>query len=200
MFFLCIIIAIIILGTVLIKTTFIKIEIRNLEFNYPKKENKFFGNDFQINLAIYLFRKIRVLNFDFAKFKLEKDIKEKIIKNKKDADIRIIDVLKEINIEIEKIDIKANIGLEDAALTAIIIGIIYTVVSTYVNAKIGDNVKPNIQINPIYNENIINAKFECIIKTKLIHIIYIIYILNKKGRVKKNGGASNRRSYAYSNE
>ena len=54
-------------------------------------------------------------------------------------------------------------------------------------------------INPLYiNKNLLNLELNCIFETKLIHIIYVIYILNEKRRDDKNVRTSNRRSYGYS--
>ena len=59
----------------------------------------------------------------------------------------------------------------------------------------------NINIYPVYNyQNLLNIEFSGIFEIKMIHIINIIYILNKKEGVKKNERTSNRRSYDYSYE
>ena len=56
-------------------------------------------------------------------------------------------------------------------------------------------------ITPLYfNQNIVNIEISGIFEIKMIHIINIIYILNKKEGVKKNERTSNRRSYDYSYE
>ena len=59
----------------------------------------------------------------------------------------------------------------------------------------------NFNVTPIYNNpNLINIEFSGIFEIKMIHIINIIYILNKKEGVEKNDGTSNRRAYDYSYE
>lgn len=65
------------------------------------------------------------------------------------------------------------------------------------------NVDPNkteFRIIPLYNfGNSIKFNLNCIISVKIVHIIYVIYILLKTRR-RKNERTSNRRSYDYSYE
>ena len=56
--------------------------------------------------------------------------------------------------------------------------------------------KQSFQIKPIYNnQNILNIALSGIFQIKMIHIINIIYILNKKEGVKNYERTSNRRAY-----
>lgn len=53
---------------------------------------------------------------------------------------------------------------------------------------------------PMYRfGNSINLSLNCIINVKMVHIIYVIYILLKKGMI-KNERTSNRGAYDYSYE
>ena len=57
------------------------------------------------------------------------------------------------------------------------------------------------EIKPIYkNENMVKLDFSCIINIKMVHIMDILYLVLKKGRVNKNERTSNRRAYDYSYE
>ena len=67
--------------------------------------------------------------------------------------------------------------------------------------KVENYKNQNFTIKPIYiNQNLINILIDGIFEIKMIHIINIIYILNKKEGVKKYERTSNRRSYDYSYE
>ena len=57
------------------------------------------------------------------------------------------------------------------------------------------------KIEPIYiDQNFIKIVISGIFQLKLIHIINMIYVFNKKGGMKKYERTSNRRSYDYSYE
>ena len=85
---------------------------------------------------------------------------------------------------------------ENAAFTAVTLGIISTILGIILNEK------SIFKIVPIYQDrNILNLQFDGIFVLNKIHIIdIIIYVLKMKRRVNKNGRSSNRRAYAYSNE
>ena len=113
-----------------------------------------------------------------------KKLKEKIEKDKNKFDIRLLSNIKKINFKLKKIDLKINLGLEDAATNAIIVGIISSCIPVImgilnnnniieINAKKGNQIYWKIM--PIYqNRNLLNIDLNCIISFKLIHIIYII--------------------------
>ena len=81
------------------------------------------------------------------------------------------------------------------------VAIISTIISVLVsNQKIEEN-ELMYKIEPIYNnQNLIKFQFSGIFKIKMIHIINIMYLLNKKGGINKYERTSNRRSYDYSYE
>ena len=203
MFFLWLILFFIVLNVLLIFST-LKIEIKNLEYTLPKKYRKL-NNNYELNIKLYILKKIRI-----AKITINKDskINQKILDlekrigiNKGSFDFRIVEALKKLNIKLEKFKLKLYLGTEDAAITAILIGIISSALGIFLRNKLSDENNTKFETIPIYNDiNFLKIYFNCIFKTNLIHIIYIIYILNTKGKVDKNGRTSNRRAYAYSNE
>ena len=110
-------------------------------------------------------------------------------------------VIKKINIEIQKVNLYIDIGMENAMLTAIVIGTISTIISIIINQNSNDYNEVKYMVNPIYiNQNIINIIISGIFELKIRNIIYIIYLLNKKEGVKNYERTSNRRSYGYSYE
>ena len=93
----------------------------------------------------------------------------------------MIKAFKSLNINIENINLKIEMGTENAALTAIIVPVTSTVLSIILSRKIKKEQNQKFEIKPIYmNQNLINIMFSGIFEIKMIHIINIIYILNKK--------------------
>ena len=206
MFFLWIIIGIIILDIMIIYST-IKIELKDFEFILTKEKKRYINENFEIIIKLYILKKIKIVNLKIPNDKINKNQIEKIFKNidipkdKKDLEIEIIDIFKNLNINLEKIKLKLYLGTEDAAITAILIGIISTILGIYFKFKLDDLENVKFETIPIYiDKNYLKIYFDGIFRTNMIHIIYIIYILKKKRRVDKNVRTSNRRSYAYSDE
>ena len=91
-------------------------------------------------------------------------------------------------------------GTEDAAITAIGVGLCYIIISNFLKEKIKEYKNIDYNILPIYqNKNILKIELDSIITLKMENIINIIKFM-KKGKVKKDVRTSNRRTYAYSNE
>ena len=210
LFFLGIIIEVVLLST-------LKIEISNFKLSTERYNGKIISDNYKLTISLLGLQKIKFLNLEITKDRLEKiDFKEKIEKRIKKIDyISLLTILKENNTyniktikKIKKhmpnvtfINLISNIGTEDAILTSYIVAIISILLGVLLRKQIQKSNNNKFIINPIYiNKNLLNIELNCIFETKLIHIIYIIYILNKKGRVSKNGRTSNRRAYDYSYE
>ncbi len=188
----------------------IVIEINNLHISTNKLKK--LNNDYKVIFRIYLFGKIPIIktiytnrkikqlkiNNKFKKIKLQHIVKQ-LRKNtridKKIAKIFIKDMFEIINIKL-----KIEIGTQNATLTAILVGIISTILSIVLRSKINNIKKQKFKIIPIYNKNIVNINISGIFAIKVIHIINIIYILIKeKGEIKYER-TSNRKTYDYSYE
>ena len=79
--------------------------------------------------------------------------------------------------------------------------IISTFIAIILRRKIKKIEDQTFIINPVYiNQNLVNIILSGIFEIKVIHIINILYVLNKKGSVKKYERTSNRRAYDYSYE
>ena len=181
----------------------VKFEIRNLKINLPKKQDKITNKESKVNLKIYILKKIKIAEFNLKKidFKDEK-VKNKLQKqfNENNLNLDTIKLLKSVDYIVEKMDLNICIGLEDSEITAISVGVIYIIISNFLNRKVKDidNIKYNI--NPIYSDKIfLEIKLDSIIALKFESIINIIRFL-RKGSGYKNVRSSNRKSYAYSNE
>ncbi len=181
----------------------IKLEIENLKISLPKKQEKITNKDSKISLKIYILKKIKIAEINLKKIDLKSDkVKNRLQKQFQGSKLNLdtIKFLRKVNYIIEKLNVKAYIGTEDAAITAIGVGVVYTIVSNFISEKTISNKNIEYEIFPIYqNKNIFKLELDSIITLKMENIIDIIKLL-KKGRVDKNGRTSNRRAYAYSNE
>lgn len=209
MFFYGIFIIVIILEIILTST--IKIRIKNLKLSTEKYNGKLLDKEYQIIFKIFGLQRIKYLEMEFTKEKLEKiknkfkniNIKEVVNNMGEKINIEYKDLkrIKKYTPKLKYINLKANIGIENAWLTSYIVPIISAILGVALNKQLSESNENRFIINPVYvNKNLLNLELHCIFETKVIHIIYIIYILNKKGRVNKNVRTSNRRSYGYSYE
>jgi len=123
----------------------------------------------------------------------------KELPDKKEA----IEIIKNLKVEVAKLNLNLEIGTEDVIITSGIIAVLSSVLGIVLAQTIKkyDREKHKYEIYPVYqNKNLINLYLNCIIKVKMVHIIYIIYVLVKKRRVNKYERTSNRRTYDYSYE
>lgn len=194
---------------ILILLIFSKIQIQIDNLSFSSSRIRHINKDYQIIIKLLVFSKIPIFKYNITKTKLEKlRLKEKvrnmdfkILKNRNKFDKKILKATKKINISIKKIKLYIELGTENASLTSIIIPIVSTVIANIFYKKVENYKNQNFTIKPIYiNQNLINILIDGIFEIKMIHIINIIYILNKKEGVKKYERTSNRRSYDYSYE
>ena len=135
---------------------------------------------------------------DFKDEKIRNKLQKQLEKNKLNLDT--IKFLKRVNYIIEKMNLSISIGTEDSAITALSVGIFYTIIFNFLNEKVRDLNDIKYEIKPIYNnKNMLNIELDSIIALKFENIINMIKFL-KKGSAYKNDKSSNRKSYAYSNE
>ena len=203
MFF--IFLVIIILITVFICNIKIEIGFENIKFNTLNDNGKYLNKDYSIWIAIYLGDKIQLIKniIDTQNMKFKDKIKNFDIESVKNKKIQLKEIgktIKNFNFKIRKLNLKVEVGTENAFFTSIMVAIISSIIAIIVENRIYQAEKKQYVIKPVYiNKNLLNIEIDCIFNIKLIHIIYIIYILNKKGR-DKNVRTSNRRSYGYSYE
>ena len=172
-------------------------------------QDRHINKDYKIIIQLCILAKIPIVKINITKTKLEKlKIKEKmqkidinVLKDDKEFDKKILKAIKEAKIIIKKMNLKIELGTENAALTSIIIPVISTLIAFLLKNRIKEYTSQTFVIRPIYiNQNLINIAFSGIFEIKMIHIINIIYILNKKEGEDKNERTSNRRAYDYSYE
>ncbi len=208
MFFLLLIIVLLTL-LLLIAFSRIKINIKNIKFTSYKVEERHLQENYDIEVKLYVLKFLRILKINITKEKLEKlklenkikKLEKKLILKDVKFDVNVFDVLKNLKIIFEELNLKVEIGTENSALTSIIFGIISGIIPIMLRNQIKNIEKQKIDIKPIYlNQNLLNIELNCIFNIKMIHIIYVMYILNKKRRDEKYVRTSNRRSYGYSYE
>lgn len=161
---------------------------------------------FKSYLKIYVLKSILIAKIDLTK-KRKKYIKNKIIrkkfknlsKNKIKFIKEIYFVLKDVKLNLKKLDFKIDISTTDCILTSYTVFILSNIIAFFIKFT---NVKINLKnfkymINPLYvNQKILNIKLDCIITTNLVHIISILYKNLKKWRCDVDGNeTSNRWSY-----
>ena len=221
------IISIIILLIITIK---IQIKIENLQYHSEKQlqkntlgknEKTHLNQNYKAQISIYTLGKIPILKIKITKSKIDKlkhkthieqKIQEKIkqqdftqLREKYNLKIDIKQIAKSLLLSIDKLNLKIELGTENAVLTSFLIPTISTILSLLIaknqEEKHEKIIKQQFQIIPIYqNKNLINFSLEGIFELKMIHIITTICILKKKRRVDKHERTSNRRSYDYSYE
>lgn len=208
MFFLLLIIVLLTL-LLLIVFSRIKINIKNIKFTSYKVEERHLQENYDIEVKLYVLKFLRILKINITKEKLEKlrlenkikKLEKKLILKDVKFDVNVFDVLKNLKIIFEELNLKVEIGTENSALTSIIFGIVSGIIPFVLRNQIKNIEKQKIDIKPIYlNQNLLNIELNCIFNIKMIHIIYVMYILNKKRRDEKYVRTSNRRSYGYSYE
>lgn len=170
MFFLFILVTIFILGFA-IHTSKIGIEIENLVINTEKPKGEKINKESNIYLFLLVFGKIKLFKKNFKKLKIKnfnfqkKDIDIKFWKNT-DFKINYKELLQNINVDIEQIELYLQIGTENAAITAILVGIISGIIGILVK-------KPKYKVTPIYiNKNLLKLELNCIISIYLMQYIY----------------------------
>ena len=176
----------------------IKIKVDNLRIiNF--KINK----EYKIFIELYLLNKVRYLSIKIDNRKLKKissNMKLDKFNNinmpsKKD----IIYALRKLKIKLEELNLRLNIGIDDASLLSYIVASVSSIISIIMPYVADNKKKIRYLITPQYNKNVFDFNLKSIISIKIVHIIYVIYILVKKGRINYER-TSDRRSYAYGYE
>lgn len=185
---------------------FSKIQIQIINFNFSSITERHINKDYKVIIRWYILSKIPIMKLNITKAKLEKSkVKEKIknidLKEHEQFNKKGLKALKMTDIGIKNINLNIEIGTENAALTSIIVPAVSTIISIILRKKVKNYNNQIFIINPIYlNQNLLNISLSGIFELKIRHIIYIIYMLNKKEGVKKYERTSDRRPYDYSYE
>lgn len=199
LFILLIILALFIavISTANIKIIIQNIRIENIDFALKilniliyEKDDKLKLNfldylNFTLKIKLLIFSKIPILSIKLDNIKIKKlllkQIEKEIRKHKdiledkkkaKEISKKIVPIL-----NLQKTNLRIELGTEDAAFTAIvssIVSIFITIALSYV-ADVKKYKNYNYKITPIYlNENVFFLQFSCIITSKILHIIKVM--------------------------
>ena len=164
-----------------------EIHIKNVEYFTEKVQNKNINQNYEIILRIKLFDKITFLKLNLKKNNFKnikkalntKKIKEKLSKN--NLNTGILKLTKYW--KIQNIDLRVKIGLEDAALNAITVGIIATIISIILRKFVESKSNALWKIEPTYNnQNLLKIYIDAILCIKFKDLL-----LNKEKGAKIDG-------------
>lgn len=201
------IIIVILLIFVILLLSEIQIEIKNLKIGNKEEKKGRIKDKYEVKITLYFLEKIPILWFRLNDKKIRRiskskqlekiDLKaiEKNVKFNKET----IQIIKNIKIKISKLNLRIDLGTEDAILTSYLIAFIAGMIGIILPHVVQKN-KINYCkyiVNPIYqNRNIYHVNLDSIISIKIVHIIYSMLFFIKKGR-DIDERPSNRRAYAY---
>ena len=195
-----------ILLSLLVITSTLKIQIKNLETSNINQIN---NKNEELIISLWALDKIKWINIHLDKKRLKKINKkihlEKIDIKKLENNFKLSDLkqISKLQIKISKLNLYLKLGTGDAVLTAYFISIIASLISIILPhvAKKIERKNYKYYIEPLYsNQYSYEIKFNCIIEVKMVHIINTIYSLIKKGRSDLYERTSNRRTYGYGHE
>ena len=139
----------------------------------------------------------------FNKVNEYEHIKDILVKNKgeifKKSNIKYI---KELNINFKKLDLYIELCTSNSIFTSFSVVTIASLISISLARSIQkyNKSKYNYTIIPKYEDKLrLKINLNCIIDIKIVHIINVIYMLIKKGRVEYDERTSNRRANVCSN-
>ena len=189
----------------------LKIDVKKLYLDNTKKIGENMEREILVYIGLYLFGKVKLFRIRIDNKRLEKfDVAEKLqkldiqqVKQKIVLNKQTLEMIKKLQIKLEQLELEAHLGTLDMTLTIILNFILIMAISMILPRIIRqyDSHKYRYEVRPIYqNENMVKLDFRCIIHVKMVHIMDILQLVLKKGRVKKDGRTSNRRSYDYSYE
>lgn len=187
LFFLCVLFGIFLLFCIFILLLSFEIKIKNLDFMIENINKKHVNDNFIFTLYLKLFRipvlKVDVTKATFRKNKVKIEInkmKQKIRQKEKKLDFKMIAQLKKLKINFKSLNFVVNIGTEDAAVTALTMGVLATSIGIALRNILNLNKDNYFKVIPIYkNKNLLKMDFNCMFEIKLINIIYTILALKK---------------------
>lgn len=181
LFFLFILLILFALG-VAIYTSRIGIEIVNLRIDTEQPKGQKINKESKIFVYLLILKKFKLFKKDVKNEKIKfrnKDIDLSLLKNK-DLKIDYKQLLEKPDIYVDKIDLNVQLSTQDAALTAILTGIIAGGLGIILR-------KPKYEVIPIYsNRNFLKIKLDCIISVHLTQYIYKIVSNKMKNLGKDN--------------
>ena len=181
----------------------VRLNVKKLKIDNTENAEKKLDTESLIYLELFLFGKIKIAKINlnkkiFKKINLSRNL-EDLKKDKEVLEkIKKLEILKILNLKVNKLEFELKVGTFDMVITTFLVT--FLSISFGILLKNLDYRNVRYRIGALYKlENAINLNGNCIISTKMVHIVYAIYILIKKGRI-ENERTSNRRAYDYSYE
>ena len=200
---LLILLAVLVSLSILITNSKIEIKIKNLDISTVRKEKV--NSNYKIHINIIIFNKIKIFGKQIKKMKFKKENLDKLYNTVKSVEgnlsekisfTTLIQSVKNLQLETKELDLKIELGTEDVAISAILVGIISSVIGIILRNQTSK--EQRFEVIPLYiNQNILNLKLDGIFRINLIHYIYKNIL---KGRESNERKSSDRRAYAYNNE
>ena len=177
----------------------LKIKIKEVIIN-TEKNIKIYDIDFCFYIFKIMYFKVNVNNKKIKKNKFKSKLLEKILNVESGFDKwrikKIIGIIE--SIKLERIDLQLEFGLEDVIATSFTTAAIGSIIGVLLANKIQNYKKVQYKVVPYYiNRNFFNVELNCIIFTKVVHIIHMI-IKQKRRSEGKYGRTSNRKFNANS--
>ena len=175
-------------------------KIKIIGFKINKKKIEKIKNEIEQLKNSKALKLISKIDINKISLKIEKRLKQ--IKNNNVNIFKIIKIIiKNLKFQILKYNMNLEIGVDDAFYTSLLTVAISSLISIALKLTLKNLKKCYYIILPIYEKgNILKLNLNCIINLKLVHIINIIYLINKEGRSDKYVRTSNRKSYDYCHE
>ena len=177
MFFLFILMVLIFLALA-IYTLKLRVEIHNLIIDTEQPQGQKINKDNKVFIKLLILGKLVILKRDSKNIKFRNKNMDIKLLEKNDIKIDYTELLE--NVKFEQLDLKIQVGTKDAALTAILTGIIGAGLGIILR-------KPKYEIIPIYsNKNLLKIKIDCIFSIHLTQYIYKVISNKMKDLGKRN--------------
>ena len=176
-------------------------KIKIIGFKINKKKIEKTKNEIEQLKNSKALKLISKIDINKISLKIEKRLKQQIKNNNVNIFKIIKIIIKNLKFQILKYNMNLEIGVDDAFYTSLLTVAISSLISIALKLTLKNLKKCYYIILPIYEKgNILKLNLNCIINLKLVHIINIIYLINKEGRSDKYVRTSNRKSYDYCHE
>lgn len=176
-------------------------KIKIIGFKINKKKIEKIKNEIEQLKNSKALKLISKIDINKISLKIEKRLKQQIKNNNVNIFKIIKIIIKNLKFQILKYNMNLEIGVDDAFYTSLLTVAISSLISIALKLTLKNLKKCYYIILPIYEKgNILKLNLNCIINLKLVHIINIIYLINKEGRSDKYVRTSNRKSYDYCHE
>lgn len=175
-FIYCILVIFILLIIVTIFSS-IEIHIKNIRISSYELPKIHLNKDYKIIITLKLFGKIGFFKLNLGKTQLEEKkllnkIEQRVINKSDDFKSGLSRLLRLIKLsKVENLNLDIKIGLEDAAINAILIGVISTIVPIILRNN-ADRSKTFWNVNPVYNRNSLKINLDTTISLKLLNILF----------------------------